>query len=98
MEGHRHGPLAARGSCWDPMALLVAGCAVCRFCCRRLANMGSVDDPPCSGQPCIRTKTPSRDGRNRTRRAAEQAQIPAKRAMPSETSPRASGGMAGTEL
>jgi hypothetical protein len=29
----------------------------------QLANMGSVDDPACSGQPCIRTKAPSRDWR-----------------------------------
>jgi hypothetical protein len=73
MEGHRDGPLAARGSCCDPMALLVAGRAVCRFAAARLANMGSVDDPASCRQPCIRTKPHPAMGENRTRCAAEQA-------------------------
>ena len=35
----------------------------------------SLGDPTRSGQPCMRTKGPSRDRRNRTRRADEQAEI-----------------------
>jgi hypothetical protein len=63
VEGHRDGPLAARGSCCDPMALLVAGRAVCGSAAARLANMGSVDDPASCRQLCMRTNAPSRDGR-----------------------------------
>ena len=39
--GHRDGPRAA-GEAWrDPMALLVAGRAVCRFCCRTVGEPGA---------------------------------------------------------
>ena len=42
VEGHRDGPLAARGSCCcDPMALLVAARAVCRFSCRTVGEHGA---------------------------------------------------------
>jgi hypothetical protein len=70
VEGHRDGPLAARGSCCcDPMALLVAGRAVCRFSCRTVGEHGQRGRSGTSGQPWMRTKAPSRDRRTGTRRA-----------------------------
>jgi hypothetical protein len=70
VEGHRDGPLAARGS-WrcDPMALLVAGRAVCRFSCRTVGEHWQRGRSGTSGQPWMRTKAPSRDRRTGTRRA-----------------------------
>ena len=50
----------------------------------------SLADPAHSGQPCMRTKIPSRDRRNCTRRADEQAEI--HRTGPRPRRLRASGG------
>jgi hypothetical protein len=80
------------------MALLVAGRAVCRSAAARLANMVSVDDPASSVNGASAPKPHPATGENRTRRADEQAQIPAKRAMPRRRLTRAFGVMAGTEL
>jgi hypothetical protein len=58
--------LAPPGKAWrDPMALLVAGRAVCRFCCRTIGDLGQLGRSGSSRQPCRRTNVPSRDWRNR---------------------------------
>ena len=56
----------------------------------------SLDDPAHSGQPCMRTKIPSRDRRNCTRRADEQAEIHRTGPRPPET-PRLRGSWPGPD-
>jgi len=67
--------LRHRGGWRNPMALPVAARAVCGSAAHDRRTWCSLGHPARSGQPRMRTKVPSRDRRNCTRRADEEAEI-----------------------
>ena len=84
---------AAAATLWPSWSPLVrsAGSAAAQ-----LATWCSLDDPAHSGQPCMRTKIPSRDRRNCTRCADEQAELHRTGPRPPET-PRLRGSWPGPD-
>jgi hypothetical protein len=79
-EGHRDGPRAAGEGWRDPVALLIAARAVCRFCRRTLGEHGQLGRSGSSRQQCRHANVRSAIGATGTGRAHEHAEIGSKRA------------------